>query len=310
MSSITNKFIPKIKEWLNGEIEKQLVNLTPQKKCNIAALICLTLNTGEIIYRHFYCRNFKPISYSEICNQNTNIIVKSFILKSLIPSALMFNMLRIMKLPKTLIIHASCRNTDQKKGIALYLTAKDPNFLDINLSVPYELSKDFRIEKANIGNVCDIAIAIEEVSQSKLPIKVLVIAGHGCSQGIQLNKNETILGYEDELRAAFNKLDPKGIIVLNSCSSANGKLKDMTCVAERIAELSNNRKIFAAHNNIHYHFLKSGLTFKSTAKDAELPIAVYFRDFNMFTKLFDKDMTVVFEKEPVSFEDQLARDFK
>lgn len=327
-----------MRDWASNtcdEVFEQMDNLTPQKICNIFGLVLGVTSLLPIIYNRMsdWTMAPSPPNESNPYLQNDKHFISILIFSACCPilPRIVSCINRIESIiPKhiiSLIISLSHINANQKKGVALYLEARDPTYPSIymapNIKRIYELSKDFVIKAENVGSVQEIAIAVNRVSQSKIPIKVLIIGGHGCPRGITLDKDGCIIGYEDELRMAFDKLDPKGIIVLHSCSTA--KLDEqiegskITCVAERIAELSNKRRVFAPGDDIRYSIktidgtnvceIKSGFALERTAKNAELPISVHFRKYNMLTEEYGNDMTVVFEKEPVSREDQLARDF-
>lgn len=90
-------------------------------------------------------------------------------------------------------------------------------------------------------------------NQTNQLIKVLIINGHGCPEGIILSKKEngTIYGYEiNELKNSFSYLKDQATIILNSCSTGKKSVQfpSFDGVAQRIANCAGNRVIYAPIN--------------------------------------------------------------
>jgi hypothetical protein len=188
---------------------------------------------------------------------------------------------RGLKHYKAIIEKESFDSKIAKEGTALIF---DPAW-DHNLSFElcfqnatnYEhLSKRFKLISKTAALTPELFNSIHQCADRGNDIKVLELQGHGDPYATRLGKNETedqntyfvaneLYGYEPELEAALNRLNPNAIILIKSCSAA-GKAPANICqtpntqsknTAYRIAALANRRKVIASSDISHSFIIRN-----------------------------------------------------
>ena len=196
------------------------------------------------------------------------------------------SMARGLKHYKALIEKESLDSKTAKEGTALIFDpAWDHNGAfdcDFSQATNYEqLGKRFKLVSHTTGLTPKLFHAIHHCADQGDDIKVLELQGHGHPYWTELSKSETkpedredyfipnnLYGYEPELEAALDRLNPHAVILIHSCS-ASGKTPVNNCLtpnwqskntAHRIAALANRRKVIASNDDSNWFIMRNDPT--------------------------------------------------
>lgn len=210
-------------------------------------------------------------------------------------------------------------------NIVLVLTAKkDHNgalsIPDFGTTIKLHSQKNMKIVYRKVGSIEDCNRAIVEMKSRNNRIKGLWLNAHGDPRGFDLGKprsnmNHMVLNYRHFGNAQILQLahlEPDAAIILRSCSTGHVDQKGASCVAQTIATLAPNRKVFAPITDIngvstHFTWKKGSLCVKFTtpkksqAKGFLRKIANFINNalFVYSSGHFGKNDTAVFKSHQV-----------